>query len=74
MIGPTTTIGRRGLFGLFRKHDESDAGHSPTPEVQQQPPVKGQYFCYKLVQGFRVTCLFIGQYITKGYGTITDFI
>ena len=44
MIGPTTTTGRRGLFGLFRKHDESDAAHSPTPpEAQQQPLVKGQY-------------------------------
>ena len=29
---------------------------------------------YKLVQGFRVTCLFTGQYKTKGYGTITDSI
>ena len=29
---------------------------------------------YKLVQGFRVTCLFIGQYNTKGYGTITDVV
>ena len=23
--------------------------------------------CYKLVQGLRVTCLFTGQYNTKGY-------
>ena len=30
--------------------------------------------CYKSVQIFRVTCLFIGQYNTKGYGTITDVI
>ena len=30
--------------------------------------------CYKLVQGFRVTCLFTGRYNTKGYDTITDVI
>ena len=31
--------------------------------------------CYKLyIQGFRVTCLFPGQYNTKGYDTITDVI
>ena len=30
--------------------------------------------CYKSVQSFRVTCLFTGQYNTKGYGTITDVI
>ena len=28
----------------------------------------------KLVQGFRVTCLFTCQYNTKGYDTITDVI
>ena len=28
--------------------------------------------CYKSVQSFRVTCLFTGQYNTKGYGIITD--
>ena len=32
------------------------------------------YLCYKLVQRFRVTCLFTGQYTTKAYGTITDVI
>ena len=41
------------------------------------------YNCYKLVQGFRVTCLlqgfrvtclFTGQYNTKVYGKITDLI
>ena len=31
-------------------------------------------YCYKLVQGFRVTCLFTGQYNTKGYDMITDVI
>ena len=31
-------------------------------------------YCYKLVQGLRVTFLFTGQYITKGYDTITDVI
>ena len=30
--------------------------------------------CYKLGQGFRVTCLFTGQYNTKGYDKITDVI
>ena len=30
------------------------------------------YYCYKLVQGFRLTCLFSGQYNTKGYNTIID--
>ena len=30
--------------------------------------------CYKLVHGFRVTCLFTGQYNTKGYDTITEVI
>ena len=30
--------------------------------------------CYKLVQGFRVTCLFTGQYNNKGYDMITDVI
>ena len=54
MIGPTTTTGRRGLFGLFRKHDESDAAHSPTPEAQQQPPVKGQYLNQCPTQGLGV--------------------
>ena len=29
---------------------------------------------YILVQGFRVTCLFTGQYNTKGYDIITDVI
>ena len=28
----------------------------------------------QLVQGLRVTCLFIGQYNTKGYDMITDVI
>ena len=28
--------------------------------------------CYKLVQGFKVTCLFTGQNNTKGCDTITD--
>ena len=28
----------------------------------------------KLVQGFKVTCLFTGQFNTKGYDTITDVI
>ena len=32
------------------------------------------YMCYKLVQGFRVTCLFTGQYNTRGYDKITDVI
>ena len=27
-----------------------------------------------LEQGFRVTCLWTGQYNTKGYGKITDVI
>ena len=27
---------------------------------------------YKIVQGFRVTCLLSGQNNTKGYDTITD--
>ena len=31
-------------------------------------------YCYKLVQGFRVTCLLAGQYNTNVYGTITDVI
>ena len=30
--------------------------------------------CYKLVQGFRVTCFINGLYNTKGCGTITDDI
>ena len=30
--------------------------------------------CYKFVQGFKVTCLFTGQYNTKGYDMITDVI
>ena len=30
--------------------------------------------CYKLIQGFRVTCLFTGQYTTEEHGTITDVI
>ena len=30
------------------------------------------YICYKLVQGFRVTCLFTCQYNTKGYDMVTD--
>ena len=31
-----------------------------------------QAYCYKLVQGFNVTCLFTGQYNTKGYEMVTD--
>ena len=30
--------------------------------------------CYKLVQGFRVTCLFTGQCNTKNYDMVTDII
>ena len=30
--------------------------------------------CYKLIQRFRVTCLFAGQHNTKLHGTITDVI
>ena len=30
--------------------------------------------CYKLVQGFRVACLFTDQYNTKVYDMITDVI
>ena len=33
-----------------------------------------QGFCYKSVHSFRVTCLFSGQYNTKGYGTVADVI
>ena len=29
---------------------------------------------YILVQGFRVSCLFTGQYNTKGYDKITGFV
>ena len=36
-------------------------------------PEKHQYY-FILVQGFRVTCLFTGQYNAKGYDTITDVI
>ena len=32
------------------------------------------YNCYKLIQRFRVTGLFAGQYITKLHGTITGVI
>ena len=34
----------------------------------------GICYCYKLIQGFRVTCLLTGQYTTKENGTITDVI
>ena len=30
--------------------------------------------CYKLIQLFRVTCFFAGQYNTGYYGTFTDVI
>ena len=33
-----------------------------------------QSICYKIVQGFRVTCLFTRQYNTKGYDMIRDVI
>ena len=33
-----------------------------------------EYYCYKSVQSFRVTCLFTGQYNTKDNDTITDVI
>ena len=41
-----------------------------------QKYLKGKKFlylsiCYKLVEGFRVTCLFTGQCNTKGYDMIT---
>ena len=32
------------------------------------------YVCYKLIQRFRVTGLFTGQYTTDYYGTFTDII
>ena len=32
------------------------------------------YNCYKLIQRFRVTGLFAGQYITKLHGTVTGVI
>ena len=32
------------------------------------------FLCYKLIQRFRVTGLFAGQYNTKLHGTITDVI
>ena len=31
-------------------------------------------YCYRLIQRFRVTGLFAGQYNTKLHGTITDVI
>ena len=34
------------------------------------PTAAHLYHCYKLVQGFRVPCLFTGQYNTKGYDTM----
>ena len=34
--------------------------------------MKFQCKCYKLVQSFWVQCLFIGQFNTKDYGTLTD--
>ena len=30
--------------------------------------------CYKSVQSFRIHCLFIGQFNTEGYDTITDAV
>ena len=42
----------------------------------QEPSKTGwkliSFQCNKLVQGFRVTCLFTGQYNTKGYDTIPN--
>ena len=35
---------------------------------------RGESCCYKLIQRFRVTGLFAGQYITKLHGTITGVI
>ena len=36
--------------------------------------VRGFNYCYESVQSFRVTCLFTGQYNTKGYSTITEVL
>ena len=36
--------------------------------------LQDETFCYKLVQSFRVTCLFTGQYDTREYGTIAGVI
>ena len=37
-------------------------------------PFLPRKYSYKLIQRFRVTCLFTGQYTIKNYGTITDVI
>ena len=43
-------------------------------DFKQELSMPALIYCYKLVQGFRVTCLFTGQYNTKGYVAITDVI
>ena len=37
-------------------------------------PTKDPQYCYKLIQGFRVTCFIAGQYNTDVLGHITGII
>ena len=45
---------------------------APLPSYCRSPII--WLYCYKLIQRFRVTGLFGGQYNTKLHGTITDVI
>ena len=73
-------------WGNFSGWVSDDKGRPSSP-LRQSPPAAsrateynhisdhpGESKYYILVQGFWVTCLFTGQYNTKGYDTITDVI
>ena len=37
-----------------------------------KPAIVAEWLCYKLIQSFKVYCLFTGQYNTEDYGTFTS--
>ena len=56
-----------------RKKDETE--HDQTARYINRTESNGlvnKLRLYILLQGFRITCLFTGQYNTKVYDTITD--
>ena len=54
--------------------DSSERRSIDGPICFHLEPKNNKANCYKLIQWFRVTGLFAGQYNTKLHGTITDVL
>ena len=65
-----TTLKKKLVFERKKLFPSNDI----SPKTRVVHMLFNHFIYYILVQGLRVTCLFNGQYNTKGYDTITDVI